>query len=168
MSYVDNSVESGRKRYLSIACLAVVLILLAAGVVVCLLLWTSISTTTVGFSPKSESRTPANALPDYGEDCSGFTYRLTNPTHMISPGEKLLRLIFGWKTRSKIDRCKDSDDFISMTELTCLTKKFLIEPGPERLISLDSKLGFDRMVHTFVTKYFFNCRTYELHEPVST
>ena len=74
---------------------------------------------------------------------------------MISPGEKLLRLIFGKKSRHEPHRCKDSDDFINMTELTCLTKKFLIEPGPERLIELDYKPGFDRMVHTFVTNYFF-------------
>ena len=74
---------------------------------------------------------------------------------MLSPGEKLLRLIFGKKNRHGPHRCKDSDDFINMTELTCLTKKFLIEPGPERLIKLDSKPGFDRMVHTFVTNYFF-------------
>ena len=74
---------------------------------------------------------------------------------MISPGEKLLRLIFGKKDERERVRCKDSDDFINMTELTCLTKKFLIEPGRERLIKLDSKPGFDRMVHTFVTNYFF-------------
>ena len=77
---------------------------------------------------------------------------------MISPGEKLLRLIFGKKSERL--RCKDSDDFINMTELTCLTKKLLIEPGPERLIrpspsKLDFKPGFDRMVHTFVKNYFF-------------
>ena len=74
---------------------------------------------------------------------------------MISPGEKLLRLIFGKKDERERFRCKDSDNFINMTELTCLTKKFLIEPGPERLIKLDSKPGFDRMVHTFVKNYFF-------------
>ena len=77
---------------------------------------------------------------------------------MISPGEKLLRIIFGKKRESEHHRCKDSDDFINMTELTCLTKKYLIEPGPRRLIrpspsKLDFKPDFDRMVHTFATNF---------------
>ena len=65
---------------------------------------------------------------------------------MISPGEKLLRLIFGKKDERERFRCKDSDNFINMTELTCLTKNWIPKP--------DFKHGFDRMVHTFVKNYF--------------